>query len=103
MKASSAIIPANHFWPWVIGALAVGIVLGRGPLSGREPHYLFVYPEKDRLSKWVECGDFGSADKARVAGLAWLGYFPEGDYKIGVGEPKRIAGAETKVFKETIR
>ena len=95
--------PSIRIWPWAVAALIVGIILGRGPLSGREPHHLFVYPDKERLTKWVECGDFGSADKARQAGIAWLSYFPDGDYEIGVGEPKRIDGAETKVFRETIR
>ena len=103
MKAPSNIIPANRFWAWVIGALLVGIVLGRGSLSGRESHHLFVYPDKDRLSKWVECGDFESLKKAREAGVAWLKYFPEGDYEIGVGEPKSINGCETKVFRKTVR
>jgi hypothetical protein len=103
MKAPSNIIPANRFWPWVIGALLVGIVLGRGSLSGHESHHLFVYPDKDRLTKWVECGDFESLKKAREAGVAWLKYFPEGDYEIGVGEPKSINGCETKVFRKTVR
>ena len=103
MKAPSNIIPANHLWPWVIGALLVGIVLGRGSLSGHESHHLFVYPDKDRLTKWVNCGDFESLKKARDAGVAWLKYFPDGDYEIGVGEPKSINGCETKVFRKTVR
>jgi hypothetical protein len=103
MKAPSNIIPTNHFLPWVIGALLVGIVLGRGSLSGRESHILFVYPDKDRLTKWVECGEFESIENAREAGVAWLKYFPEGDYEIGVGEPKSIDGCETKVFRQTVR
>lgn len=79
MKAPSNIIPAKRLWPWVICALLAGIVLGRGSRSGHESHHLFVYPDKDRLTKWVNCGDFESLKKAREAGVAWLKYFPEGD------------------------
>jgi hypothetical protein len=101
VKALSNITSSNYFWYWVIGALAVGVVLGRGPLSGHEPHYLFIYPDKENLKRWVECGDFGNVEAARASARAWMSYFPDGDYEIGIGKPKDWLGI--KVYRETVR
>lgn len=101
MKNSPGPVSAERFWTWVAASLVIGILLGRGPLSGREPHYLFIYPDKTDLKKWVECGDLGTIENARASARAWMNYFPDGDYEIAIGKPKDWLG--TKVYKETVR
>lgn len=85
----------------VASSMLVGILLGRGPLSGREPHYLFIYPDKTNLEKWIECGVFETTDEARAAVRSWLKIFPGADYEIGIGKPENAYGV--KVFRETVR
>ena len=84
-----------------MASLVCGILLGRGPFSGREPHRLFIYPDRSNHEKWVECGDFESADGAREAVRGWLRIFPDADYEIGVGKPRILDGQ--KVYKEIVK
>jgi len=93
----------DYFLWLIVASFCIGILLGRGPLSGREPHYLFVYPDKENLNRYMECGAFKSIDEARVAANSWLRLFPEGDYEIGIGDPKLMDGTDIKVFKETVK
>lgn len=102
----------NYSWA-VFVALAVGILLGRGPLSGREQYSLFIYPKKVGNvplimspkevadNEGMAAGVFPELEKARSAARSWMNYFSEGDYIIGVGKQKSWNGIP--VFKEKVR
>jgi hypothetical protein len=99
---------------WVVFiALAVGIFLGRGSLSGREQYSLFIYPKKVGHvplimspkevadNEGMAAGVFEDLEEARSAARSWMNYFSEGDYIIGVGKQKNWNGIP--VFKEKVR
>ena len=102
----------NYSWA-VFVALAVGILLGRGPLSGREQYSLFIYPKKvgyvplimspeERAdNEGMAAGVFQDLEEARSAARSWMNFFSEGDYIIGVGKQENWHGIP--VFKEKVR
>ena len=49
----------------------------------------------------MECGEYQTITAAQDAASAWLKHFPDGDYEIGVGEPKQLG--EVKVFREVVK
>ena len=99
---------------WVVFiALAVGVLLGRGPLSGREHYSLFIYPKKvgyvplimspeERAdNEGMAAGVFQDLEEARSAARSWMNFFSEGDYIIGVEKQENWHGIP--VFKEKVR
>ena len=99
---------------WVVFiALAVGVLLGRGSLSGREHYSLFIYPKKvgyvplimspeERAdNEGMAAGVFQDLEEARSAARSWMNFFSEGDYIIGVGKQENWHGIP--VFKEKVR
>jgi hypothetical protein len=105
---------AKKTYSWaVFVALAVGVLLGRGPLSGGEQYSLFIYPKKVGNvplimspkevadNEGMAAGVFPELEEARSAARSWMNYFSDGDYVIGVGKQKSWNGIP--VFKEKVR
>ena len=67
-----------------------------------DTYEVFVYPNKNNLTKHINAGTYKSVEEARRTARSYMQKYPNGDYEIGKN-CKNKSGLTVKVCDETFR